>query len=200
MKEYTVVRCPENLCWKDIAWVSIDSHLFPSNAEVSARAQVCYDDTHLHVHLTSVEKDIRAEHKGLLCEVCEDSCLEFFFSPIYGDSRYFNLECNPNGAIYLGMGTGIHDLVRLVFSEGVPFKPDILRTEKGWELTYAIPHTFVQQFFPEYSPAPGYSMRANFYKCGELTKTPHCLMWNPVPPAPCAAFHQPEHFGILHFA
>ncbi len=200
MKEYTVVQCPENFSWSDIPATQIDNYLHPTDAEVSAQAQVCYDNTYLHIRLTAVEKDIRAEHEGFLCEVCEDSCLEFFFCPILGDSRYFNLECNPNGAIYLGMGTGIHNLVRLVFSEEIPFAPTIERTDDGWTLTYAIPHTFVQQFFPEYAPAPGYAIRANFYKCGDLTPNPHCLMWNPVPPAPCASFHQPDHFGILHFA
>lgn len=200
MNAYTVVKCPENFSWSDIPAASIRNLLHPTDAQVSAQAQVCYDDTFLHVRLSAVEKDIRAELDGLLCEVCEDSCLEFFFCPILGDNRYFNLECNPNGAIYLGMGTGIADLVRLVFSETVPFSPAIERTNDGWMLTYAIPHSFVRQFFPEYAPAPGYSMRANFYKCGDLTPKAHYLMWNPVPPAPCAAFHQPEHFGILHFA
>ena len=199
MKEYTVIRRPDNFTWADIPSVAIDSPLHPSKAEVSATAQVCYDDKFLYVHLSTVESEIRAEHKGLLCEVCEDSCLEFFFAPIMGDGRYFNLECNPNGAIYLGMGSNPDNLVRIVFSEKIPFSPQINFTDDGWNLTYEIPHTFIQQFFPEYAPAPGYSMRANFYKCADKTSQPHWLMWTPVPPAPRCSFHQPDKFGTLYF-
>lgn len=200
MKEYTVIRRPEDLSWDQIPQAVIDAPLYPSAAKVSATAQLCYDDTCLYVHLSTVEEEIRAEHSGLLCEVSEDSCLEFFFSPILGDHRYFNLECNPNGAIYLGMGSSPENLVRIVFFEKIPFSPMINRTKDSWELTYEIPHIFVQQFFPEYAPAPGYSMRANFYKCADCTSTPHWLMWNPVPPTPSCSFHQPDKFGILHFA
>ncbi len=200
MKEYTVIRRPALFDWTDIPAVSIDSHLHPSEAQVAAQAQACYDDKYLYIRLKATEEHIRAEHTGLLDEVCEDSCLEFFFCPLPGDKRYINFECNPNGAMYIGMGTGVHDLIRLVFAETAPFVPQIQRTAEGWELIHAIPYTFIRQFFPEFSPAPGYSIRANFYKCGDLTPNPHYLMWNPVPPAPCAAFHQPDHFGVLHFA
>ena len=200
MKEYTIIRRPDTLCWSDVPALCIDTPMHPLTAPVEAKAQLCYDDTHLYVRLTAVESNIRAEHKGLLCEICEDSCLEFFFSPVCGDLRYFNLECNLNGAIYLGMGTGIDDLIRLVFAEGAPFTPETKETENGWEVIHAIPHAFVRLFFPEYNPAPGYQMRANFYKCGDLTDHPHYLMWNPVPQAPRASFHQPDKFGILRFS
>ena len=200
MKEYTIIRRPENLCWSEIPALSIDTPMHPTNVRVEAKAQLCYDDEFLHVRLSAVESNIRAEHKGLLCEICEDSCLEFFFSPVFGDLRYFNLECNLNGAIYLGMGTGIDDLIRLVFAEGSPFVPETKQTEDGWEVYHAIPHKFIQLFFPEYAPASGYKMRANFYKCGDLTDHPHYLMWNPVPQAPRASFHQPDYFGVLRFS
>ena len=200
MKEYTVVRRPEVLNWAEIPAVSMDELLHPTQAQVTARAQVCYDDEYLYIRLCATEQDIRAEYTGLLDEVCEDSCLEFFFCPIPGDNRYLNMECNPNGAMYVGMGTGVDNLIRLVFAERAPFVPQIQRTEDGWEVVHAIPYTFIRQFFPEFAPAPGYSIRANFYKCGDLTPNPHYLMWNAVPPAPCASFHQPEYFGKLIFA
>ena len=200
MKEYTVVRCPEALDWAKIPVISMDEHLQPTQAQVTAQAQVCYDDNYLYIRLCAKEENIRAEHDGLLCEVCEDSCLEFFFCPLPNDKRYLNLECNLNGAIYLGMGTGVHDLIRLVFAEGAPFVPQANRTVEGWEVVHSIPYTFIRQFFPEFAPASGYAIRANFYKCGDLTPHPHYLMWNPVPQAPCASFHQPDHFGMLHFA
>ena len=200
MRSYTISRKTFPVAWDTVPALDIDIPLWGTETDVKAQAQVCYDDAYLYIRLCAKEQDIRAEHKGLLDEVCEDSCLEFFLCPLPDDKRYINIECNPNGAMYIGMGTGVHDLIRLVFAEQSPFVPQIQPADDGWQIVHAIPYTFIRQFFPEFSPAPGYSIRANFYKCGDLTPEPHYLMWNPVPQAPCASFHQPEHFGILHFA
>lgn len=198
MREYTIIRKPEELNWSNIPSLNIDQLLRTDPLPISAQAQICYDDEALYVRLSAVEQNIRAEHFGPLGEICEDSCLEFFFCPIAGDLRYFNLECNLNGAMYLGMGSNVHNLVRFVPEEpAIVPKPQL--TTDGWEVTYSIPYTFIRQFFPAFSPAPGYSMRANCYKCGELTVQRHCLCWNLVPIRPCA-FHNPEAFGIMHFA
>ena len=66
------------------------------------------------MRLRARERDIRAEYTGLTDMPCEDSCLEFFFSPRPGDSRYFNIEFNPNCCMYLGLCDGRDALVRLL--------------------------------------------------------------------------------------
>lgn len=198
MNTYTVIRRPADGSWDSVPVLKMEYHLHPSKSGVTAQAQICYDDEALYVRLKATEKHIRAEHQGPLGEICEDSCLEFFFSPIAGDLRYFNIECNPNGALYLGMGTDIHSLVRFV-PEEPSICPKTRRTDDGWVTEYAIPYRFIRLFFPDFSPAPGYTMRGNCYKCGELTPEPHCLCWNPVPLLPCASFHNPEAFGFMHF-
>ncbi len=200
MRAYTIVRRPEDFSWDKIPSLPIDRHFNTDpGIPISAQAQLCYDDNALYVRLSAVESQIRREYTGLLDEICEDSCLEFFFSPVNGDRRYFNLECNPNGAMYFGFGSGINDLVRLIQEEPV-VTPKGQRAADGWEVTYAIPHAFVRRFFPDYSPAPGGSIRANCFKCGDKTVQPHYLSWNPVVPLPRAAFHNPDCFGIMHFA
>lgn len=201
MKEYTIARCTGTPDWNKIPSLVIREPLRPAyaNTPIKAQAQICYDDEALYVRLTAVEEHIRAEHHGPLGEICEDSCLEFFFCPMAGDPRYFNIECNPNGALYLGLATNGHNLVRFI-----PEEPSILPqpkyTDGGWEVTYTVPYTFIRQFFPEFAPVSGYSIRANCYKCGDLTVQPHCLCWNPVPILPYASFHNPEAFGLMHFA
>lgn len=198
MKEYTIIRRPAVLDWSAIPALAINHWQLTAPLPISAKAQLCYDDEALYVHLSAVEQDIRAEHMGPLGEICEDSCLEFFFSPIAGDLRYINIECNLNGAMFVGFGTGMDALVRLV--EETPYlKPQPRRTNDGWEVTYAIPYTFIRLFFPAFSPAPGGTMRANCYKCGEFTVHPHYLTWNPIPEDPFT-FHCPAHFGIMRFA
>ena len=99
----------------------IDTHIQNESVDISATGQVCYDEEALYVRLTAKEKNIRAEGKGPLDAPCEDSCLEFFFCPMMEDNRYFNIEYNPNCCIYLGFASGVHDLVRLIPENGIPF-------------------------------------------------------------------------------
>lgn len=183
--------------WGQIPAAEIKAPLFPSAPGIQAQAQLCYDETALYVRLSAVEHNIRAEHHGLLDEICEDSCLEFFLEPMQ-DGRYFNLEVNPNGAMYFGFGTSLQNLYRLI-PENHPIHPVITRTEDGWTAEYAIPFDFVRLFFPDFSPAPGTTIGANCYKCGDLTDHPHWLCWNPVPESR-GTFHCPEFFGTMQFA
>ena len=201
MREYTIVRKDNKFCWDNVPALPIDQRLNTlEDHPVTAQAQLCYDDEALYIRLAAVEEEIRAEYTGLLDEISEDSCLEFFFSPMgcSGDKRYFNLECNLNGSMYFGFGSCIYDLVRLI-QEDASIAPKGQKNDNGWELTYAIPHEFVRRFFPEYAPATGFSIRANCYKCGDKTSRPHYLSWNPVVKLPRASFHNPERFGIMHF-
>lgn len=197
MKTYIIVRKKDAFSWEQIPTLAIDTLLWSPEVPISAQGQICYDDTALYVRLLAVEPHIRAEETSPLGAPCEDSCMEFFFSPIPGDNRYFNIEFNPNLCMYLGMGRSIETGVRLI-PENPPFSPTATRTEDGWVLEYSIPHSFVQQFFPEYAPASGKSIRANCYKCGDLTVQAHYLAWNPID-LPTPAFHCPQFFGTMYF-
>lgn len=197
MKEYTIVRRPAQLNWEQIPALQINELHNTPPVDITAEARLCYDNEALYVHLQAVEKNISAQYTGPLDEVSEDSCLEFFFCPMEGDSRYFNIEVNPNSAMYLGFGPSVQELVRLIQEEPI-LAPKSEYTNDGWKVTYAIPHAFVRRFFPEYSPAPGKSIRANCYKCGSLKEPRHYLCWCPVVPQKCA-FHNPSRFGTMHF-
>lgn len=197
MNEYTILPRPDTDDWSSIPYLSINNRVQTPPVNISGKAQICYDQEALYVRLQATEEHIRATFTGILDPVCEDSCLEFFFRPDPEDLRYFNVECNPNGSLYLGFGTNVRNLVRLV-AEEPPISPKASRTADGWAVSYTIPYRFIRQFFPHFSPAPGKSIRANCYKCGDSTVQPHYLTWNPIPEEPLT-FHCPEHFGILHF-
>lgn len=198
MKEYTIVRRPADADWSLVPALAIDTWQCTEPLPISAQAQICYNEQALYVRLQAVEQNIRAELTGIYDMVCEDSCLEFFFCPKEGDPRYFNIEVNPNGAMFLGFGSSIPTLARLICEEPAII-PQSERTPEGWQTTYAIPYEFIRRFFPDFSPKPGSSMRANCYKCGDLTVQKHYLSWNPVP-EDGFTFHRPAHFGIMHFA
>ncbi len=197
MREYTISRRLEPFSWENVPALSIDNLLWTDATQITAQAQLCYDQEALYVRLSAKEQHIRAEETGPLCEPCEDSCLEFFFSPMPSDNRYFNIEFNPNGCIYLGFGSNFQNLVRLI-PEEMSIVPTVNRFDGGWEITYSIPCSFIRLFFQDFTPRSGSFIRANCYKCGEATVSPHYLAWNPVDlPEPC--FHCPEFFGKMYF-
>jgi hypothetical protein len=70
------------------------------------------------------------------------------------------------------------------------------RTADGWEVFYRIPVSFLRSLFPGYAFVPGTVIRANCYKCGDLTEKEHYLSWNPVD-HPTPDFHRPCDFGAM---
>ena len=197
MRSYLIRRRPEPFQWNSIQPLPIDQLLWSPPVSISAGAQICYDPETLYIRLFAVEPHIRAELHSPFGEPSQDSCLEFFFSPMPGDSRYFNLEFNPNASMYLGFGHSLETLVRLI-PEGDLFHPKASRFIDGWEITYQIPFSFVRWFFPDFLPHSGSQIRGNCYKCGDLTVQPHFFSWNPVTSLE-PDFHRPSDFGIMYF-
>ena len=197
MKTYTAIRASLPVSWENVPTLAIDTKLWGTQTDITAQAQLCYDDTALHIRLSAVEAEIRAEEQGPLGSPCQDSCLEFFFCPVEGDNRYFNIEFSPTGCFYLGFGSDRYDLVRLL-PEAPIFAPEILRTENGWQITYSVPFAFIRRFFPAFSAQPGKHIRANFYKCGDLTVNEHYLSWNPIEQTQ-PDYHLSRYFAPVYF-
>lgn len=198
MRTYTMKKVQGRPNWKQIPVMPIDNLLWTDSIDVSAQAQICWDEEALYVRMVAVEPHIRAKENGPLASVCRDSCLEFFFRP---SERldYFNIEINPNKAIYLGFATGGHNLIRLI-SSSVKKQMNIrvFMTKKGWTLSYRVPFSFIQRFFPDFKAEEGGKIYGNCYKCGDKTVKEHYLAWNPIVNDD-PAFHMPEQFGNLIF-
>lgn len=185
--------------WSQIPALSMDYSYLETPKDIRAFAQICYTDEALLLHMWTEEPVIRAVEQGPLGNPCQDSCLEFFFSPMEGDPRYFNFEFNFNKCLYLGLG-GPNGLTRLVPNNmDALFAPRTRKTDKGWELDYRIPSDFVRRFFPDYRPVSGKTVRSNCYTCADLTQPAHYLSWRPVPGEPLS-FHRPESFGLMIFS
>ena len=196
MRSYTITRVDGSPDWQKIPCLSIDKQLWRPRVDISAQARIAWDPEKLHVKLSAREKYIRAEHTGTLGMPCEDSCLEFFFSPVPGDMRYFNLEYNPNASLYLGIGDG-KDPIRLL-PERDWFGAHAEYTADGWQVEYTVPFSFIRFFFPGWQPEKGTEIRANCYKCGDLTRAEHFLAWNPCT-GDIPDFHRPQDFGQMFF-
>lgn len=186
--------------WNSIAPLPIAHQQWSDPTPIHGEARLCWSEDAIYVRLRAWETEIRAIHRGRPFAVCEDSCLEFFFQPLEGDPRYFNFEFNCNCALFLGFGSGIRDLTRLlVEDEAALFAPEAQRLPDGWEVTYRIPVSFIRRFFPEYTPHREMAFRANCYKCGDCTRQPHYLSWNPMT-ASAPDFHRSQDFGRMIFA
>jgi len=199
LKKTNIVFAGEKPDWSGIPVISMECSYQQSPDDIHAFAQICYNPEMLYLHLWAEEPHIRAVETGPLGKPWQDSCLEFFFRPVPNDMRYFNFEFNPNGCMFLGVGSPDFGLTRLLPDDvdGL-FATKIIKAEKGWDLQFHIPSTFILRFFPAYKAAPGKSIYANFYKCGDFTAPPHYYSWNPVDGEPLS-FHRPECFGRLFF-
>lgn len=197
MKRYTITPVSGVPDWAQIPALAVDQILWLPDCGVRMTQQLCYDGQYLYVRQQAWERSIRAQLTGQLQEVCQDSCMEFFFAPCC-DERYFNMEINPNGCVRLGFhGT---DMTVLLVPKELErhFALCTDRTEDGWTLEYRIPLDFIRIFFPDFQWKKGTVMRANCYKCGDRTDTPHYLAWNPVS-SETPAFHRPQDFGEMIF-
>lgn len=195
MREYTITKVNGNPNWNQIPELSIDHQLWDTNTDITAGAQLCWDASYLYVRMFAEEHPIRRELSGVLDSVCDDSCLEFFLQPTETVS-YINVEMNPNCAVFLGFGSCLENLIRLLPEDWDPLQPAASVEEGKWSVTYHLPVSMIQQFYPSFVPKSGLRMKGNFYKCGDMTPNPHFLSWNRVG---CIepAFHKPEYFGTL---
>lgn len=198
MRSYIITKKHQQLDWEKVPALAIDNCLWVADAGISTQAQLCYDAEAIYVRLSTKEAHIRAEEAGVVGEPWQDSCLEFFFCPDPHNGTYLNIEFNPNRCLYLGVGTGRYDRIRLLLPEENPLDAAVSKTADGWQITYRIPTDLIRRFIPEFKADSGAMMRGNFYKCGEHTHQPHFYSWNPIELA-SPEFHCSEYFGKLYF-
>lgn len=200
MKQYTVTRVAGSPDWQKIPEVQMDNTYLNTPDNVHSFAQLAYTDDCILVHLRAEVPCIRAEVTSPYKEPCVDSCLEFFFSPVPGDDRYFNIEFNFNGVVFLGFGRCVQELIRMYPEDGADnlLCPEIRATQTGWEIFYRIPYSFVRRIMPDAAILPGQEIRGNFYACSDLSEPAYYLSWSPVSGDPLT-FHRSECFGAIKF-
>jgi hypothetical protein len=174
---------------------------FPYRPRVNFRIAWTCQDILLSSHV--VEDDIRTVFHHDNDPVHRDSCVEFFIAP--GDGSYFNFEFNARGVTYAARGVGREDSAPLPIEAVKKIRRysslDVEHAAQGgnsgfWTLGIAVP---LSLFVGTPLENPGTrSFGANFYKCGDDTRQPHFVTWNPVGTEE-PDFHRPEYFGFLRF-
>ena len=199
MNYYKIKKANQKVDWSLVEPLEIACKYLDTPDDLKAFAQICYNEEGIQVHLWSENDDVRAVENGPLGAPYEDSCLEFFFAPMEGDVRYFNIEFNSNCCLYLGLGRCMEDHTRLIHDEGAEIlSPKAFLTETGWEIFYTVPYKLIHRFFPDFKITKGKTMRANCFKCADLTTPANYKSWNFVDSEPLS-FHKPECFGLMEF-
>ena len=196
MSMYTVKRV-ETPDWTKIEAVELVHQPWLAPCDIAAKAQACHDGENLYIRMEAEEKDILATLTGPLDQVCNDSCLEFFFAPKADDIRYFNFEWNKLCNAYVGFGGERKTRVRQILKSPQDiFAPKSFETEKGWGIEYRIPASYIQMYMPEFRFEG--EAACNFYKCGDKTKTQHYLAWAPLT-SEKPDYHRRQDFGRMIF-
>jgi len=190
---------------KQDEWLQIDTINWEGfNYKPEVRVALAYSDSEIFLKYNINENYFKAEKTETNQMVCEDSCVEFFLSP-EEDGIYYNLEFNGIGTCLMGSGTGRHNNNRTdpKIVSGIrretSFGKEPSAEREGqfeWTITLAVP--FSVFFHHEIKELKGKTIRANFYKCGDMLSVPHYLTWNPVGTEK-PDYHQPVYFGKLKF-
>ena len=201
----------------DPAWVGVTPlridrfHARSSAHRPRVAVKLAASTTHLHVCWHVEDAQVRSKIAEPNGPVCLDSCVELFISPPHAIG-YFNLEINAGGTIHCSYiedcaivndhfaqmrFVATSDLERIAVRSTLPsiIDPEI-PGPLTWELAVAIPLMLFSDYVGHHVTPSG-TWRANLYKCADHTSTPHWASWSPI--GERLAFHQPQHFGYLHF-
>jgi hypothetical protein len=219
MKSYVVMRLARPITidarWKKYPWaeiphLSLNHHMgdMPEHYPV-VRVKLAYDQDGLYAIFKVEDRYVCARKHVYQERVCEDSCVEFFFTPCEDiNNGYFNLEVNCGGTVFFQHQLGRHivdkpvsvpDFNQLIIAHSLPKIVDPEITESiTWVVEYCLPFAILANYAPLIQPSSGVTWRVNFYKCADACSYPHWLTWSPVD-LPTPDFHRPEFFGDLIF-
>jgi hypothetical protein len=163
-----------------------------------------YNATELFLKFYVTEDSVRAVNSESNQPVYQDSCVEFFVSPVT-DGPYVNFEFNAIGTCLMQKGMDRasrkfidpEDIAKIrressLGRETFDHKPG----RQSWNLVIAIP--FILLFDQPEPELSGRIIRSNFYKCGDKMDQRHYLSWNSIG-TESPDFHRPEFFGVAEF-
>ncbi len=172
---------------------------YPYKPDVSF--QIGYDNDYIYIRYEVNESHIKGEYLNDGEPVWQESCVEFFVKQVESE-HYFNIEANCLGTILASkrksrtedvVDLDAESLDSIIRGSSLPQK----RINKennldSWALLLGIPFEVIG------CAKPPKSLFANFYKCGDMTNTPHFLSWAPIK-SDKPDFHLPQFFGEVIF-
>lgn len=208
MKNYTITTIKQAYPnWQAIPSLVVDSYPWYQTGQKQKTAiKLAANEDNLFIHIHAQDKYSVAKQTELNhMLICEDSCVEFFFSPsgILG-SAYINLEVNCCGTLHIAYGPDRNyrefislaqaALIKRTSSIKSPVK-SAQSDDTDWQIEITLPFSVIEQITQ--SCVNRDKWFANFYRCGGDTE-PQYAVWNPIDVAE-PDYHRPEHFGELNF-
>lgn len=184
------------------ATAQIDRLNWPEAYPISLPTTVtaAHDGMKLYLCFRVEGEQLRVMHTCDFDPVWQDSCVEFFMQR-EGEDTYRNFECNALGALLAAHRESRESFQRLTEEVKTVFRYSSIqhryegdRQLSDWQLYLEIPKAAMG--FTAEESLSGQKIRANFYKCGDETATPHYQSWNPIE-LPNPDFHAPQFFGLL---
>ena len=209
MSNYKITKISEpSPNWTDIPPLSIGTYpWYESGLKQASRIQLACDEQALFIRIEADDQysySKQTELNHML--ICEDSCVEFFFSPsgILGSS-YINLEVNCCGTLHLAYGQDRHsrkflpiELASHIERSASIKSPVKMETETDsiWCVEIALPFKIIEEFTGEKINRKKWY--GNFYRCGGRQE-PQYAVWNNINTNE-PDYHQPEDFAELSFS
>lgn len=197
--------------WTKIEPITLEHHMgtLPAHRPLT-QAKLLYDYNNVYVIFRVMDAHVAARARCYQDHVCNDSCVEFFFTPGTDPTEgYFNIETNCGGTMLFSHQYGRDDRCvpvdwtharRMNVAHTMPPRVDPEVHEPAiWVVEYRVPIDILSYYAPTTRPSPGVRWRANFYKCADASEHPHWLTWSRVE-LPEPDFHQSGFFGTLEFA
>ena len=188
--------------FSDLEYYPLTNHLWSEEYPhfVNVRASLCaVKGEGIVVSFIADEPSPQAVFLNRDDAVYNDSCVEFFFQPFADDERYVNFEINPNGAYLCAIGNDRFD--RQFLKDLSTVQPDVSASlfSGGWSARVVIPEQLISDIYGrEFYVSELEYVRANFYKCGDMTDAPHYssmfLVGTEQPD-----FHRSEYFQKIYF-
>lgn len=187
-------------------------HPKSSSHHPKVEAKLLYDNDSIYGIFKVEDQYIRSINTNLQDNVCRDSCVEFFFTPI-PNKGYFNFEFNAGGNMLCQYVTDHHrenngpikefKVIDIAHAKQVNIfhsLPNVIEPEitvhKTWFLEFRIPFSILENYCGTIGTVAGTEWKANLYKCGDQTSHPHWASWAPISEL---NFHLPDCFAPIIF-
>jgi hypothetical protein len=208
MKQYIVKKITTpKINWQAIDSLSIDTYpCYESGNQQNTSVKLAANNDTLFIQIVAQDRYSFAkqtEFNHML--ICEDSCVEFFFSPSGELGRsYVNLEVNCCGTLHLAYGAGREkrQFIRLEAASLIERKTSInspvkleQNSDNAWSVEITLPFAAIEKLTGDKVNLQRWF--GNFYRCGGR-KDPQYAVWNNIDVAE-PDYHRPEHFGELSF-
>lgn len=194
--------------WLTVKALNINQYpWYQAGAKQDSQVKLCANEDNLFIQIIAQDKYSFAKQTVLNnMLICEDSCVEFFFSPsgILGSS-YVNLEVNCCGTLHLAYGAGRENrqFISLEAANLIQCNSSILspvkvesENDSQWIVEITLPFAAIEQLTGE--PVNNKHWYGNFYRCGGRTE-PQYAVWHDIAVAE-PDYHRPAYFGELAFS